>query len=55
MVAGADTSVQKEVERRRRHNINEGIAELSRIVPNGAGEKIAVCALHVLLLVLTLV
>ncbi|KAK6977917.1 BHLH domain-containing protein [Favolaschia claudopus] len=27
----------KEVERRRRGNINEGINELSRIVPNGAG------------------
>jgi len=29
----------KEVERRRRSNINDGIAELSRIVPNGVGEK----------------
>ncbi|KZS95666.1 hypothetical protein SISNIDRAFT_542647 [Sistotremastrum niveocremeum HHB9708] len=29
----------KEVERRRRGNINEGINELARIVPNGAGEK----------------
>lgn len=29
----------KEVERRRRGNINEGINELGRIVPNGAGEK----------------
>ncbi|KAJ7875943.1 hypothetical protein B0H14DRAFT_3106562 [Mycena olivaceomarginata] len=28
----------KEVERRRR-NINEGINELGRIVPNGSGEK----------------
>ncbi|KZT35652.1 HLH-domain-containing protein, partial [Sistotremastrum suecicum HHB10207 ss-3] len=31
----------KEVERRRRGNINEGINELARIVPNGAGEKVA--------------
>ena len=31
--------VQKEVERRRRGNINEGINELGRIVPNGSGEK----------------
>jgi len=31
--------VQKEVERRRRGNINEGITELGRIVPNGSGEK----------------
>jgi hypothetical protein len=30
---------QKEVERRRRGNINEGINELGRIVPNGTGEK----------------
>ena len=30
---------QKEVERRRRNNINEGINELGRIVPNGSGEK----------------
>ncbi|KAI0938006.1 hypothetical protein AcW1_002333 [Taiwanofungus camphoratus] len=29
----------KEVERRRRGNINEGISELGRIVPNGSGEK----------------
>ncbi|CAK5271202.1 unnamed protein product [Mycena citricolor] len=29
----------KEVERRRRSNINEGINELGRIVPNGSGEK----------------
>ncbi|KAF8999846.1 hypothetical protein BDQ17DRAFT_1246179 [Cyathus striatus] len=29
----------KEVERRRRGNINEGINELGRIVPNGNGEK----------------
>ncbi|KAJ7799745.1 hypothetical protein B0H14DRAFT_1702537 [Mycena olivaceomarginata] len=29
----------KEVERRRRGNINEGIDELGRIVPNGSGEK----------------
>lgn len=29
----------KEVERRRRNNINEGINELGRIVPNGSGEK----------------
>ena len=33
------TLVQKEVERRRRGNINEGINELGRIVPNGNGEK----------------
>ncbi|KAG6836495.1 hypothetical protein H0H93_007524 [Arthromyces matolae] len=32
-------SVQKEVERRRRGNINDGINELGRIVPNGTGEK----------------
>lgn len=32
-------SEQKEVERRRRGNINEGINELGRIVPNGSGEK----------------
>lgn len=32
-------SLQKEVERRRRGNINEGINELGRIVPNGSGEK----------------
>jgi len=31
--------LQKEVERRRRGNINEGINELARIVPNGTGEK----------------
>lgn len=31
--------IQKEVERRRRGNINEGINELGRIVPNGSGEK----------------
>lgn len=31
--------LQKEVERRRRGNINEGINELMRIVPNGTGEK----------------
>ena len=36
---GADSCVQKEVERRRRGNINEGINELGRIVPNGSGEK----------------
>ena len=30
---------QKEVERRRRGNINEGINELGRLVPNGSGEK----------------
>jgi bHLH factor len=29
----------KEVERRRRGNINEGINELGRLVPNGSGEK----------------
>ncbi|KAF9221747.1 hypothetical protein BS17DRAFT_710577 [Gyrodon lividus] len=29
----------KEVERRRRGNINEGITELGRIVPNSSGEK----------------
>lgn len=29
----------KEVERRRRGNINDGINELGRIVPNGSGEK----------------
>jgi len=29
----------KEVERRRRGNINEGINELSRIVPNGSNDK----------------
>ncbi len=33
------SSLQKEVERRRRGNINEGINELGRIVPNGSGEK----------------
>jgi hypothetical protein len=33
------THPQKEVERRRRGNINEGINELGRIVPNGTGEK----------------
>lgn len=33
------TTVQKEVERRRRGNINDGINELGRIVPNGSGEK----------------
>jgi transcriptional regulator CBF1 len=33
------TALQKEVERRRRGNINEGINELGRIVPNGNGEK----------------
>ena len=33
------TPPQKEVERRRRGNINEGINELGRIVPNGSGEK----------------
>lgn len=33
------TLSQKEVERRRRGNINEGINELGRIVPNGNGEK----------------
>ena len=33
------TLSQKEVERRRRGNINEGINELGRIVPNGSGEK----------------
>jgi hypothetical protein len=32
-------TIQKEVERRRRGNINEGINELGRIVPNGSGEK----------------
>jgi Helix-loop-helix DNA-binding domain len=32
-------TLQKEVERRRRGNINEGINELARIVPNGSGEK----------------
>ena len=31
--------MQKEVERRRRGNINEGINELGRIVPNSTGEK----------------
>jgi bHLH factor len=31
--------LQKEVERRRRGNINEGINELGRIVPSGSGEK----------------
>ncbi len=31
--------LQKEVERRRRGNINEGITELGRIVPSGSGEK----------------
>ncbi len=31
--------LQKEVERRRRGTINEGINELGRIVPNGSGEK----------------
>jgi bHLH factor len=31
--------LQKEVERRRRGNINDGINELGRIVPNGSGEK----------------
>ena len=31
--------MQKEVERRRRGNINDGINELGRIVPNGTGEK----------------
>lgn len=30
---------QKEVERRRRGNINEGINALAKIVPNGSGEK----------------
>lgn len=35
----AQTRLQKEVERRRRGNINEGINELGRIVPNGSGEK----------------
>ena len=30
---------KKEVERRRRGNINEGINELGRIVPNSSGEK----------------
>jgi transcriptional regulator CBF1 len=29
----------KEVERRRRGNINEGINELARIIPNGQGDK----------------
>lgn len=33
------TYLQKEVERRRRGNINEGINELGRIVPSGSGEK----------------
>lgn len=33
------SELQKEVERRRRENINEGIEELGRIVPNGSGEK----------------
>lgn len=33
------TVPKKEVERRRRGNINEGINELGRIVPNGTGEK----------------
>ena len=33
------TILQKEVERRRRGNINDGINELGRIVPNGTGEK----------------
>ena len=33
------TAGQKEVERRRRGNINEGINELGRIVPSGSGEK----------------
>ena len=35
----SDAAPQKEVERRRRGNINEGINELGRIVPNGSGEK----------------
>ncbi|KAG9310946.1 hypothetical protein JVU11DRAFT_8820 [Chiua virens] len=35
----ADPPTQKEVERRRRGNINEGINELGRIVPNSSGEK----------------
>ena len=34
-----DALSQKEVERRRRGNINEGINELGRIVPSGSGEK----------------
>ena len=39
VVALTVLSLQKEVERRRRGNINEGINELGRIVPNGSGEK----------------
>lgn len=35
----SDCVLQKEVERRRRGNINEGITELGRIVPNSSGEK----------------
>ena len=37
--ANLSRGLQKEVERRRRGNINEGINELGRIVPNGSGEK----------------
>lgn len=36
---GRSFLTQKEVERRRRGNINEGINELGRIVPNSSGEK----------------
>ena len=37
--SGCSSPAQKEVERRRRGNINEGINELGRIVPNSSGEK----------------
>ena len=37
---------QKEVERRRRSNINDGINELGRIVPNSSGEKAKGAILH---------
>ncbi|EIW76619.1 hypothetical protein CONPUDRAFT_63758 [Coniophora puteana RWD-64-598 SS2] len=36
----------KEVERRRRSNINDGINELGRIVPNSSGEKAKGAILH---------
>lgn len=39
LVIGTHVIPQKEVERRRRGNINEGINELGRIVPNSSGEK----------------
>lgn len=39
MTSCTDDLLQKEVERRRRGNINEGINELGRIVPSGSGEK----------------